>query len=60
MLLSISKRIISYLCPAEIGQLSAFALYVVIALIGFGGGLVINYVISKNKYLLQFMAGGRS
>lgn len=60
MLLNITKKIISRFCPVEISQMEGLILYLVLVAIAFGGGLVINYVISRNRYLLQLFSGGRS
>ena len=56
----VTRRIIALFVSAEISQITGFLLYILLVIVGFGGGLVINSLISRNRTLLSLFAGGRS
>lgn len=56
----VTRRIIALFVSAEISQIIGFLLYILLVIVGFGGGLVINSLISRNRTLLSMFAGGRS
>lgn len=60
IILMIMRMIIAHFVSAEISQITGLLLYLLLVIVGFGGGLVINSLISRNRTLLQLFAGGRS
>lgn len=55
LFLAITRMVIRRCCPNEISQMEGLLLYLLLVKVGFGGDLVINYLISRNRNIQDFL-----